>query len=125
MTYNGGVTDEPRKPVAVIETAAFRREATRLAAEDDIAAIIDFLAWNPEAGVLIPGAGGARKARHPGRGRGKSGGYRTVHYFYDEDTPLYLFTIYAKGEKDTLTKAETNELRDICRGIASAERSKS
>lgn len=119
------MTDEPLKPVVVVETAAFRREAARLAADDTIAAIIDFLAWNPEAGSLIPGAGGARKVRHPGRGRGKSGGYRTVHYFYDRGSPLYLFTIYAKGEKDTLTKAETNTLHEICRALAAAGRKRS
>jgi hypothetical protein len=32
------------------------------------------------AGDLIPGTGGARKRRFAGRGKGKSGGYRTVSY---------------------------------------------
>lgn len=92
--------------------------------EDEIEAIVDFLAYNPEAGDVIAGSGGARKVRHRGRGKGKSGGFRTIHYFYDGDAPVYLFTVFGKGERENLSRAEINDLHDLCKVIADAERSK-
>jgi hypothetical protein len=43
--------------------------------------IVSALAAEPLAGDLIAGTGGARKVRSARTGSGKSGGYRTVHYF--------------------------------------------
>ncbi len=40
------------------------------------------LAQNPEAGEIIVGSGGCRKLRLKGKGKGKSGGYRVVTFFY-------------------------------------------
>jgi hypothetical protein len=39
-----------------------------------------------------------------------SGGYRTIHYFGGDDLPIFLLSIYSKGDKVNLTKAERNEL---------------
>jgi len=39
---------------------------------------VDLVAGNPEAGDVMQGTGGVRKARLAGRGKGKSGGYRIV-----------------------------------------------
>jgi hypothetical protein len=61
----------------------------------------------------MEGTGGVRKLRW-GRGdQGKSGGVRVIYYFYDELMPLYLLTLFAKGDKDNLTKAERNELHGL------------
>lgn len=43
-------------------------------------------------------------------GQGKSGGVRVICYVYDDTMPLYLLTLFAKGDKANLTKAERNEL---------------
>jgi hypothetical protein len=50
--------------------------------EDEIDNLVDFLAENPTAGDLIVGTGGCRKLRVAGRGKGKSGGYRTITFLY-------------------------------------------
>ena len=47
----------------VAETPTFSRQADRLFDEDERRELIDFLAENPLAGGLIPGAGGVRKPR--------------------------------------------------------------
>jgi hypothetical protein len=39
-------------------------------------------------------------------GGGKSGGYRTLYVFGGTTMPLFLVTVFAKNEKDNLTKAE-------------------
>ena len=43
----------------------------------------------------------------------KSGGVRVTYYFHDEALPLYLLTLFAKGEQANLSKAERNELADL------------
>ena len=48
-----------------------------------------------------------------GRGKGKSGGYRLITYFGGADAPVYLLTVFSKGERDNLTKAERNMLAKI------------
>jgi len=43
--------------------------------EEEIDAIVNFLAENPDVGDELAGTGGCRKFRWAGRGKGKSGGY--------------------------------------------------
>lgn len=59
----------------------------------------------------MEGTGGCFKLRFAGRGKGKSGGYRTVHYFAGDDVPILLLALINKGESDNLSKTERNELR--------------
>jgi hypothetical protein len=90
--------------------------------EDDIAAIASALAADPLAGDLIAGTGGARKVRFARSGSGKSGGYRTVHYFGGDDVPIFLLALIDKRERANLSKAERNELAAILPKIAAAYR---
>ncbi|MEN3346687.1 MAG: hypothetical protein V7632_322 [Bradyrhizobium sp.] len=62
------------------------------------------------------GTGGARKTRFPIPGKGKSGGYRTVHYYGGKDIPVFLLAVFKK--KDNLTHAERNELKKELAGLA-------
>ncbi len=78
--------------------------------EEMMESIVNTLAEDPLVGDIMPGTGGARKLRHPGRGTGKGGGYRTIHYFGGDDVPVFLLAVYGKGAKANLTKAEKNEL---------------
>jgi len=59
----------------------------------------------------MPGTGGCRKIRFPGKGKGKRGGYRTVHYFAADDVPVLLLALISKGERSDLSQAEKNELK--------------
>ena len=58
----------------------------------------------------MEGTRGIRKLRWGRGGRGKSGGVRVIYYFFDEEMPLYLLTLFAKNEQENLSKAERNEL---------------
>jgi hypothetical protein len=98
----------------VIETPAFLASAY----DEDIsdlerANIVAFIADNPTAGDLMPGSGGARKVRYAARGKGKSGGYRIITYFADEDIPVFLLDIYSKSSQANLSKSELNELKKV------------
>jgi len=65
----------------------------------------------------MPGTGGVRKARLAGRGKGKSGGYRIVWYFGGDDIPVFLLTVFGKGEKTNLTQGERNPLRSLTESL--------
>jgi hypothetical protein len=81
-------------------TSVFERQARKVGLnDDDVMEIASTVAADPTAGDLIVGTGGARKVRHQGRGKGKSGGYRTVHYHAGNDIPVFLLSIYGKDAK--------------------------
>jgi hypothetical protein len=107
----------------VLLTPTFERQAQAAGLnEDDIASIVSTLAADPLAGDLIAGTGGARKVRFARSGSGKSGGYRTIHYFGGDDVPLFLLALVDKRERANLSKAERNELATILPKIAAAYR---
>ncbi|MDO5705554.1 MAG: type II toxin-antitoxin system RelE/ParE family toxin [Paracoccus sp. (in: a-proteobacteria)] len=109
----------------VIETPNYLSDtkAAGLSA-DEAAAIVEAIAADPEAGDLMAGTGGARKLRHAREGQGKSGGFRTIHYFGGGDVPVFLLAVYGKNQKGNLSKAERNQLAAILPKIAAAYRSK-
>jgi hypothetical protein len=98
-----------RRPVSVIEFAAYRRRASELLTAGQRDAVIDLVAYEPTCGDIIPGSGGLRKVRIGRDGIGKRGGTRVVYYFYNEDFPIFLLALYAKNEKSDLTTAEKRE----------------
>ena len=88
----------------VVETEPFLRRAKAIMTDEEREGIVVFLAANPEAGISL--GGGLRKVRIGREGGGKSGGYRTLYVFGGTHVPLFLLTVFAKNEKDNLTKAE-------------------
>jgi hypothetical protein len=110
---------------AVAMTRAFERAASDAGmTEDEIANLVDFLAVNPAAGEVMVGTGGCRKVRVAGRGRGRSGGYRAITFYTGESLPLFLITVFAKGEKSNLSKSERNRLHDVTKAIVREYRRK-
>ncbi len=96
----------------VVETPEYLKAAKAAGMTDierDI--VVDLLARQPDAGVIIPGSGGARKVRIAKTGSGKSGGYRVITYYADVDRPVYLVTVISKGQRANLTKAQTNAIK--------------
>jgi hypothetical protein len=97
---------------AVIETESYLRDAKAAGmSEDERNAAVDLVATDPEVGDIMQGTGGVRKARLAGRGKGKSGGYRIIYYFGGGDIPVFLITVFGKGEKANLTQGERNALK--------------
>ena len=88
----------------VVETEPFLRRAKAIMSDEEREGIVVFLATNPEAGISL--GGGLRKVRIAREGSGKSGGFRTLYVFGGAHVPLFLLTVFAKNEKDNLTKAE-------------------
>jgi hypothetical protein len=71
--------------------------------EEERVAMVDAIAADPEAGVLVRGTGGLRKMRTALPGRGKRGGGRVIYWYRNEDHPAVLPTVFAKNEAADLT----------------------
>ena len=84
---------------------------------EEVEELIEFLSLHPSAGDAIEGSGGCRKLRFPGRGKGKSGGYRAVTFYSGQDIPVYLITVFSKGERSNLSKRERNALAELTRTL--------
>jgi len=107
----------------VIETPDYLTDAKALGLlEDERRAIVNYVAQYPDSGDEMKGTGGARKIRFAGRGKGKSGGYRVVTFFAGNDIPVFLLSIFSKGEKANLSQAERNELKQILGSLAEVYR---
>jgi len=100
-------------PVSVVETPEFRSAAGKLMSEDERAVLVDYLAYNPMAGDLIPGTGGVRKLRWGLEGRGKRGGARVVYYYHDARMPLFALTAYAKNAQADLSSQDREDFRKL------------
>ncbi len=68
----------------------FLAATRKLMDDEERAELVDYLAYNPTAGLVVPGTGGVRKLRWGLEGRGKRGGARVIYFFHDKDMPLYL-----------------------------------
>ena len=103
----------------VLFTSNFERRAVKIGLDEaDIQNIAVFLAKDPLAGDLIQGSGGARKLRFARSNSGKSGGYRTIHYFGSSDVPIFLMDVIDKRERANISKAELNTLSTLLSKIA-------
>jgi hypothetical protein len=65
------VDDAPE--ITVLQVPKFKAEATRLIGADGIEAVAVYLIDHPDAGDVIPGAGGARKLRWAAKGKAHRG----------------------------------------------------
>src|ERR1700674_2776583 len=91
---------------AVVETPEYLSCVGRIFAENERRALVDHVAANPLAGDVIPGTGGARTLRWGAKGKGKRGGARVITFYGGPGVPMFLLTVFAKGEKVDLSASE-------------------
>jgi hypothetical protein len=105
----------PSEPIwfEFVEAPAFTRYREDYLDDEEFSELQQYLAKNPEAGDLVPGAGGIRKVRWKDsrRGKGKRGGLRVIYYTFLSDEEIWLLTLYDKDEADDLTKEQREQLR--------------
>lgn len=100
-------------PISVVETPEFLSATRKLMSDDERSLLVDYLAYNPTAGDLIPGTGGVRKLRWRLEGRGKRGGARVIYFHHDVGTPLFALTAFAKNDRADLTQQDRNDFRQL------------
>ena len=90
----------------VIETPTFQKQVADVWTEADRLDFISWIASNPEAGDVIPGADGARKVRWAVPGRGKRGGARVIYFNLSDDEIILLVAVYTKAERSNISPKE-------------------
>ncbi|MBL8528406.1 MAG: transcriptional regulator [Burkholderiales bacterium] len=80
----------------------FERIRPRYLDDDEYFELQQFLVRNPEAGAVVPGSGGVRKARWAREGMGKRGGLRVIYFVRYDPNELWMLTLYAKAGRDNV-----------------------
>ena len=90
----------------VIETPTFQKQVADVWTEAERLDFITWIAANPEAGDVIPGADGARKVRWAVQGKGKRGGARVIYFNLSTDAIVLLVAVYTKAERANILPKE-------------------
>ena len=85
-----------------IETKLFSRLLGEFLSDDDYAQLQGALIEAPESGAVVSGSGGVRKLRWAQPGRGKRGGVRVIYYAKIREGVIWMLTIYAKTEEESI-----------------------
>ncbi len=96
----------------VVETPEFLASAGAFWNEEQREEFVDFIARNPLAGDVIPGAQGVRKVRWAAKGRGKRGGARVIYFNQTDDGLVVLLAAYAKNEAEDLPRKTVKRLKN-------------
>ena len=81
--------------------------------DDDLKRLQEEILLDPKTGAVMKETGGIRKMRFAFEHKGKSGSVRVIYIDFEIYEKIYLLTAYPKNEKDNLSKAERNELREL------------
>ena len=94
-----------------IEDDSFQRRCKGLLAEEELFALMEWLAARPDAGKVISGSDGLRKLRWSAKGPGKRGGARVIYFWWMANDKILLLDIYAKGKQEDLSADEIVRLK--------------
>jgi hypothetical protein len=103
----------------IVELPEYLRVVEKMLGDEERSSIINTLARKPKSGVVLTGTGGIRKLRWGRPGTGKSSGVRIIYFYHNQSIPLFLLTLFAKGEKSNLSKSERNELAELAQKLRS------
>jgi len=81
--------------------------------DKDLRRLQEEILADPKIGSVMQGTGGIRKMRFAFEHRGKSGSIRVIYIDFEVYEKIFLITAYPKNEKDNLTPAERNELKQL------------
>ena len=99
---------------AFVELPLFRSKWKDLGLDDkDLRRLQEEILADPKIGSVMQGTGGIRKMRFAFEHRGKSGSIRVIYIDFEVYEKIFLITAYPKNEKDNLTPAERNELKQL------------
>ena len=107
--------------IIFIETPEFIKKIDKISSEEEFFQLQDELISNPLKGKLVKGTGGARKVRMKVKGRGKSGGARTIYYYLDLRGEVWFLDAYLKKDKSELSESEKKKLYIFIKETINAE----
>ena len=95
-----------------VETKLFTQLVQQYLSDDEYAALQAAIVVNPEAGDVIRGSGGVRKLRWGLAGRGKRGGVRVIYYLRLRQGHVWMLTLYAKNEAETIPASVLRKIKE-------------
>jgi len=99
--------------MVLVETRIFTKAICKLMSDEEYTELQLELCQHPATGNLIPGAGGLRKIRWKGSGRGKRGGTRIIYYWWVNKDQISMLLAYSKNQQDDLTKDQIQILKKL------------
>ena len=95
----------------ILTTPQFAKEVKKLskkfkAIKKDLSQLIEHLEENPTEGTSLGNSCYKIRVANSSIPTGKSGGFRVITYFIDNENNLYLLSIYSKTEKETISDRE-------------------
>lgn len=87
--------------------------------DDELSQLQQMLLENPKAGDVMKGTGGLRKVRFAFPDSGKRGSVRVCYIDIEGVLEIHLIDVFAKNEKENLSKAERNLIKSIIEQIKS------
>ena len=101
-----------------VELPIFRARWKEMGLNDeDLKRLQEELLSDPKVGAVMRGTGGVRKMRFAFEQRGKSGSVRVIYVYFEIYEKIFLITAYPKNEKDNLTDAERNEIKQMIHAL--------
>jgi mRNA-degrading endonuclease RelE of RelBE toxin-antitoxin system len=96
-------------------SANFKKEAKKLtkkypSLKTELANLFTLLENNPTTGTLLGNDIYKIRLAIASKNKGRSGGARVMSFVKVTDTAVLLFSIYSKGDKDTISDKEIEEL---------------
>jgi len=99
----------------IVPTDNFKKEVKRLikkyaSLKSELEKLNDELEENPTLGTNLGNDIYKIRLAIASKGKGKSGGARVMSFVKVIDTKVYLFSIYNKGDKDSISDKEIQEI---------------
>src|SRR5271157_234367 len=98
---------------AIAYTSVYQKRVGKTLRPEELLAMELHVADNPEIHPVVSGTGGVCKARWGRRGKGKRGGVRVIYFYRSASDVVYFLDIYAKSEKEDLTQADKQYLKEL------------
>ena len=100
----------------VVETQGYIVDADDAGMDEtDRAAVVDQVAKKPDGGDNL--GAGLYKVRVARPGMGKRGGWRVLVGYVSKKLPAYLLAVFAKNDKDNLSKKDIEALEGVMKDI--------
>ena len=98
---------------AIAYTSVYEKRVGKTLRPEEREAMELHVAANPEIHPIVAGTGGVGKARWGRRGKGKRGCVRVIYFYRSTADVVYFLDIYAKSEKEDLTPADKQQLKEL------------
>jgi hypothetical protein len=98
---------------AIAYTSVYQKQVAKILRAEDRKEMELYVADHPEIHPVVAGTGGVRKARWRHQGKGKRGGARVIYFYRSTTEVVYFLDIYAKSEKEDLTPADKQQLKEL------------